>query len=117
MEYHVANPPVEIYRPIKRGNLADSNVSEWDCEFLIVKQTDLFELILAANYLDIKPLLDLTCAQVASMIKGRTPDEIRKIFNISSDFTPEEEIKVRADNPWLEKCQTCDFLSFFLNSK
>ena len=58
----------------------------------------------AANYMDIKPLLDLTCAKVASMIKGRTPDEIRKIFNISSDFTPEEEIKVRADNPWLEEC-------------
>ena len=38
------------------------------------------------------------------MIKGRTPDEIRKILNISSDFTPEEEIKVRADNPWLEEC-------------
>ena len=33
-------------------------------------------------------------AKVASMIKGRTPDEIRKMFNISSDFTPEEEIMV-----------------------
>ena len=29
--------------------------------------------ILAANYMDIKPLLDLTCATVASMIKGKTP--------------------------------------------
>ena len=29
----------------------------------------MFELILAANYMDIKPLLDLTCATVASMIK------------------------------------------------
>merc|ERR1712032_457661 len=105
-----------------------------DADFVDIKQELLFELILvstfcaryhpgyycqlineppsnphvfhhqAANYMDIKPLLDLTCAKVASMIKGRTPDEIRKIFNISSDFTPEEEIKVRADNPWLEEC-------------
>jgi hypothetical protein len=28
--------------------------------------------------MDIKPLLDLTCATVASMIKGKTPEEIRR---------------------------------------
>jgi len=25
------------------------------------------------------------------MIKGKTPEEIRKLFNIIDDFTPEEE--------------------------
>ena len=39
----------------------------------------LFELILAANYLDIKSLLDLTCAKVASMIKGKNTEEIRSL--------------------------------------
>ena len=29
--------------------------------------------------------------EVASMIKGKTPEEIRKQFNIVNDFTPEEE--------------------------
>ena len=50
----------------------------------------------AANYMDIKPLLDLTCAGVASMVKGKTPEEIRKVFNIVNDFTPEEEAQARA---------------------
>ena len=33
--------------------------------------------------------------QVANMIKGKTPDEIRKTFNIKNDFTPAEEEQVR----------------------
>lgn len=27
------------------------------------------------------------------MIKGKTPEEIRKLFNIVNDFTPEEEVR------------------------
>ena len=57
----------------------------------------------AANYMDIKPLLDLTCAKVASMIKNKSPEQIRKTFNIQNDFTPEEEEAVRAENKWAEE--------------
>ena len=60
-------------------------------------------LLQAANYMDIKPLLDLTCAKVASMIKGKTPEQIRKTFNITNDFTPEEEEAVRTENSWAEE--------------
>ncbi|KAJ6818914.1 SKP1-like protein 1A [Iris pallida] len=55
---------------------------------------------MAANYLNIKGLLDLTCQTVADMIKGKTPEEIRKTFNIKNDFTPEEEEEIRRENQW-----------------
>ncbi|XP_026439792.1 SKP1-like protein 1B [Papaver somniferum] len=75
-------------------------VKNWDAEFVKVDQSTLFDLILAANYLNIKELLDLTCQTVADMIKGKTAEEIRKTFNIKNDFTPEEEEEVRRENQW-----------------
>ena len=57
----------------------------------------------AANYLDIKALLDVGCKTVANMIKGKSPEEIRKTFNIQNDFTPEEEDQIRRENEWAEE--------------
>ena len=47
--------------------------------------------------MDIKPLLDTGCKTVANMIKGKSPEEIRKTFNITNDFTREEEDKIRRE--------------------
>lgn len=48
------------------------DIDPWDLEFVgqPPDQSSLFELILAANFLDVKPLLDLTCKTVANLIKG-----------------------------------------------
>jgi S-phase kinase-associated protein 1 len=94
---------------VKKAGVADESslpqqekreLENWDKEFANVDQTKLFELILAANYLNIKGLLDLTCMTVANMIKGKDPAEIRATFNIENDFTPEEEEEVRRENQW-----------------
>jgi len=100
--HHQEEPMTEIEKPLKSANMHEV-VQEWYAEFVQVPQELLFELILAANYMDIKPLLDLTCATVASLIKGKTPEEIRKTFNIVNDFTPEEEAQVREENKWCEE--------------
>jgi S-phase kinase-associated protein 1 len=79
-----------------------TDIEEWDQKFMQVDQEMLFEIILASNYLDIKPLLDVGCKTVANMIKGKSPEEIRKTFNITNDFTPEEEEHIRRENEWAE---------------
>lgn len=53
--------------------------------------------------MDIKQLLDVGCKTVANMIKGKSPEEIRKTFNIQNDFTPEEEDQIRRENEWAEE--------------
>lgn len=100
--HHQTEPMTEIEKPLKSAIMAEV-VQRWYADFVNVEQVLLFELILAANYMDIKPLLDLTCATVASMIKGKTPEEIRKTFNITNDFSPEEEAQVREENKWCEE--------------
>ncbi|XP_073122613.1 SKP1-like protein 1A [Henckelia pumila] len=85
---------------VSTDKVVDDELKNFDAEFVKVDQGTLFDLILAANYLNIKSLLDLTCQTVADMIKGKTPEEIRKTFNIKNDFTPEEEEEVRRENAW-----------------
>jgi len=108
--HHYNNKAEPIEKPLK--GKVDDVISEWDKAYLytdLVKGGDekqhelLIEVIMAANFLNIKDLLDLTCACVASMIKGKTPEQIRSLFNIENDFTPEEEEKIREENRWCEE--------------
>ena len=75
-------------------------VNAWDAEFVKLEHSALFELILAANYMNIPCLMNLTCFTVANKIKGKTPEQIRATFNIENDFSPEEEEEVRKENQW-----------------
>ncbi|PXF46436.1 SKP1-like protein 11 [Gracilariopsis chorda] len=75
-------------------------VDRWERAFVQVDKSTLFQLILAANFLDVQSLLDLTCKTVADMIKGKTPEQIRAEFDIDNDFTPEQLEEVRRDNAW-----------------
>mmetsp|Transcript_12899 Transcript_12899/g.17930 ORF Transcript_12899/g.17930 Transcript_12899/m.17930 type:complete len:101 (+) Transcript_12899:30-332(+) len=97
-------PSEKVPKPCPSNNLREFWPCSWDGEFVEqLDQKDLFELILVANFLDMKPLLALCCAKVACMIKGKNPDQIRGIFQIENDFTEEEEEAVRAENAWAEE--------------
>ncbi|KAF9366658.1 MAG: Skp1 family, dimerization domain-containing protein [Benniella sp.] len=99
---HHRNDPIQVTDETDDPRKRSNDIEEWDLKFMQVDQEMLFEIILAANYLDIKPLLDVGCKTVANLIKGKTPEEIRKLFNIVNDFTPEEEAQIKKENEWAE---------------
>ena len=84
------NPAPEIEKPLRSNDLKDVT-TEWYANYIDLDDDTVQDIILAANYLDIKELLALGCAKMGSVIRGLSIPEFRKRFNIVNDFTPEEE--------------------------
>ena len=84
--------PQQIPKPLPSQDLKEVT-DEWDVNFINGMELDsVFDLINAANYMDISSLLDLACAKIASLMKGKSAAEIRAMFNIECDLT-EDELK------------------------
>ena len=90
LTHYNESDPKEIPKPLPSANLLDVT-DEWDVTFINSVDLDTtFDIINGANYMDIKPLLDLSCAKIASLMKGKTAEGIRQLFNIEVDLTEEE---------------------------
>jgi len=96
-----AEPWKEIERPLKSPKMAEC-VPQWDADFVNVDVNTYMELIRAANYLDLQPMLFLACAKAASDVHGKTTQQIRDHWKIENDFTPEEEAKMIEENSWAD---------------
>lgn len=66
--HHKDDSPIVLSDDTKPKTSDD--IDEWDKEFMNVDQGTLFELILAANYLDIRSLLDLGCKVIGWLAGG-----------------------------------------------
>ncbi|KAJ2492174.1 hypothetical protein IWW37_001622 [Coemansia sp. RSA 2050] len=100
-EYHV-DDPAPILDDLDEIPKRSDDITPQDENFMKVDQELLFEILLAANYMDIKPLLELGCKTVANMIRNKTAQEIRTMFNIVDDFSPEEREQIKKENEWAE---------------
>eukprot|EP01115_Flamella_aegyptia_P013263 TRINITY_DN69611_c0_g2_i1.p1 TRINITY_DN69611_c0_g2~~TRINITY_DN69611_c0_g2_i1.p1 ORF type:complete len:60 (+),score=17.77 TRINITY_DN69611_c0_g2_i1:116-295(+) len=58
---------------------------------------------MAANFLNIKPLLVLCCKTCANMMKGKDYLELREEFGIEGDYTIEEEEQIKKDFAWCKE--------------
>ncbi|CAN6980857.1 unnamed protein product [Brassica rapa subsp. trilocularis] len=90
----------------KNHACASSSSSEMDlkCSFIHYNRTDLYPILMAADYLIINSLLDLCFQTIADSITAcQSPRQIRSKFGIvSSGFTPDEKEAVWIRNAWAE---------------
>ncbi|PIA62079.1 hypothetical protein AQUCO_00200222v1 [Aquilegia coerulea] len=89
---HVGDELLNIYEK--------EELKQWDWKFIEIERIPLFYVLIAANFLGIKGLLDLGCKQVGKMMKGKNCEQVREMFGIVNDFTPEEEAELRNKNKW-----------------
>lgn len=89
INHHKGTEPPIIEKPLRSKVMKEVCKDAWDAEFIDRIGEDrqlLYDLILAANFMDIKGLLHLGCAKVASLIKGQPLEKIKDI--LSKGMTP-----------------------------
>jgi S-phase kinase-associated protein 1 len=80
-EHYNESPMETITKPLKSSTLKGT-VDEWYYKFIdSYTMEQLKSVVIAANYLDIQPLFQLSCAAIACKIKGKPIEDIRKILS------------------------------------
>jgi len=90
LEHYKDSEPKEITQPLPKKDFKEC-VDDWDYEYINLQNDTILELMLAANFMDIKPLLELTCAKIASVIKGKSPEEIQNEFKMEKDCDDDDD--------------------------
>ncbi|CAJ0610495.1 unnamed protein product [Cylicocyclus nassatus] len=90
--FHKDDPPTTDDSDNREKRTDD--IPSWDVEFLKVDQGTLFELILAANYLDIKDANEakILCCGIISML-GTTSRTSHRVFGFSLEYLPWERFQ------------------------
>lgn len=75
LQHHDGTPPPDIPYPLRSCRMCEV-VDKWNAAFIddvwLRCKTDLFDLIVVARYLEMASLVELACAKIASLIKGKS---------------------------------------------
>ena len=100
MTHHAGTEPPIIEKPLRSKLMKDVCKDKWDAEFIDAignNRQQLYDLILAANYMDVKSLLHLGCAKVASLIKGQPLEKIKDILAVDQSANKKAEGEKKAE--------------------
>lgn len=100
LKNYAIEPMIQLDQQL--GSSFHENVSqEFYRKFILDKSSGMvFKLANAANYLDIPPLLDLTCLKVSFDLMDKSAEEIRVLLKLPK-LTKEEEEMARKDHTWM----------------
>jgi hypothetical protein len=92
---------IEFHHTYAALDVGDPKILQFRETFWVTcDQETMFGILILADQLMIASLVDSGCQIVADMAKGKTPEQLRLLFNIQSDFQPEEEERLRRDFFW-----------------
>jgi S-phase kinase-associated protein 1 len=99
LEYCNYHSPLETRTP--------EEVKEFDSKYMDVQDEMLFDIMRAANFLDIKGLLQLAADKVARRIvtEFADPAAVKAAFGITDDFTTAEHEELRKKEPWIVRLE------------
>ena len=79
-DHYVSHPMKIIEKPMLSNDMKD-NVEYFYANFINKMTTvEVFEVLLAANFLDVKPLSTLAGSKIGSLIKGKTSTEVGEMM-------------------------------------
>ena len=99
LKHYENNEPMEIPKPLPDDDFK-KYVNEWDYKYIDLDLETTCEIIICANHMDIKSLLELASAKMAFIIKQNDKNKIRKDFKISNDLNPTEEEEMIKEETW-----------------
>ncbi|KAI3847987.1 hypothetical protein MKX03_001099 [Papaver bracteatum] len=92
---------IEYLNKHAEADTSDEDKKIWDLQLLnfdYITNTQLvFDIIQAVSVLNIKGLLELASHKVGDYLKGKSPEDIHRLFNIHNGVAPEE---ARRENLW-----------------
>merc|ERR1712129_288610 len=87
LKHHAGKEPDPLPCPVRSIHMAQIVSYKWDATWIdAFDKKTIFEIILAANYMDIKSLLHLGCAKIATLIKQLDQKEINRIIEEEEQY-------------------------------
>jgi S-phase kinase-associated protein 1 len=90
----------KLYDDPRNWSNTSSEYSWYMKVFGDMPMSDVIELTNLVQTLGFETMMNICCFHIANQIRGKTPNEMRALLNIDSDFSLEEEENLAKENSW-----------------